>query len=142
MKLSDVIHTVVGEYKIDLSERNADGGIEKICLVCNTWNGINPYMDRMIEQMCVDYTSDNHILFLIVLLPEKVGQAIEELTKISKQSSNKIGKKPLLIAYNGEQHSLKEWSEITGISINTLKKRYYTYGKRGDELFFEWEGRD
>ena len=28
-----------------------------------------------------------------------------------------------LIEYNGEEHTLKEWSEISGINYSTLKRR-------------------
>ena len=46
MKVSDLIETVNGEYRLDLSERNAEGGKEQICYVCNTWNGVKPYIER------------------------------------------------------------------------------------------------
>lgn len=34
----------------------------------------------------------------------------------------------------GETHSLKEWSEILGISYNTLKKRIIDHGENGEYL--------
>lgn len=40
------------------------------------------------------------------------------------------------ILHNGELHTFKEWSEITGIHDKTLRSRY-NKGDRGDVLFRE-----
>ena len=40
----------------------------------------------------------------------------------------------IFVSYNGETHSITEWSEITGINRSTLNNRYYR-GDRGERLF-------
>ena len=39
----------------------------------------------------------------------------------------------LLLTINGETHTIKEWSEISGISQKNIRNRYYQ-GKSGTEL--------
>ena len=40
----------------------------------------------------------------------------------------------IMIEWNGEYHSLSDWSDITGLNKSTLKNRYWR-GDRGDRLF-------
>ena len=42
-------------------------------------------------------------------------------------------RKPVLITINGETHTTREWSEISGIPQNNIRDRYYQ-GKSGTEL--------
>lgn len=42
----------------------------------------------------------------------------------------------IIITWNGETHSLSEWSSIIGINKSTLRNRYWR-GDRGDKLFEE-----
>lgn len=42
----------------------------------------------------------------------------------------------IIITWNGETHSLSEWSSIIGINKSTLSNRYWR-GDRGDRLFEE-----
>lgn len=53
---------------------------------------------------------------------------------ISEQQHNK--RCNVVIAFNGESHTLKQWSEITGINYKTLHQRY-SKGKRDTKLFGE-----
>lgn len=40
----------------------------------------------------------------------------------------------VVVEYNGERHTISEWSKITGINRSTLNNRYYR-GDRGNKLF-------
>jgi hypothetical protein len=51
-----------------------------------------------------------------------------------KQDNNR--RNTIIITWNGETHSLSEWSNIIGINKNTLNSRYWR-GDRGDRLFEE-----
>lgn len=42
----------------------------------------------------------------------------------------------IIVTWNGETHSLSEWSSIIGINKSTLSNRYWR-GDRGDKLFEE-----
>lgn len=42
---------------------------------------------------------------------------------LKQQANNKRGN--VYVTVNGETHTLTEWSEITGISYNTITKRRY-----------------
>lgn len=50
-----------------------------------------------------------------------------------EQARNK--RNNVYITYNGETHTLPEWSEITKINKGTLYTRYYRDNKRGKDLF-------
>ena len=47
----------------------------------------------------------------------------------------------VFITYNGETHTITEWSKIIGINRSTLNNRYYR-GDRGEVLFRRTEKRE
>lgn len=51
--------------------------------------------------------------------------------KAKTQANNR--RNTIRVEINGESHTLREWSEITGINFGTLRQRYYR-GKRGKAL--------
>lgn len=53
--------------------------------------------------------------------------------KFMKPASKGRGSKKI-IEHNGERHTVKEWSEITGLSVDTIYNRI-NHGKKGDRLF-------
>jgi hypothetical protein len=57
------------------------------------------------------------------------GEALVSTERLTKTG---VTKEP--ITYNGETHTIKEWSEKSGIKLTTLRARYER-GLRGEELF-------
>ena len=49
----------------------------------------------------------------------------ERLNANRKLQLTEARKKSLIIEWNGEKHTLKEWSEILNIPVSTLKHRYH-----------------
>lgn len=49
------------------------------------------------------------------------------------QENNRRNTRYLL--YNGETHTLREWSEISGIKYTTLRSRYDRYGNNTNKIF-------
>lgn len=51
---------------------------------------------------------------------------------MKEQANNR--RNTIFVTWNGEKHSLSEWSDILGINKSTLANRYWR-GDRGDRLF-------
>lgn len=51
-----------------------------------------------------------------------------------RRRSKNDGKQPLQITIGSETHTFKEWGKITGIAFETIRTRYFKFGKRGYEL--------
>ena len=49
------------------------------------------------------------------------------------------GRSTRIIEYNGEKHTIAEWSEITGIPLETIYDRV-KHGKKGKQLFAPQRG--
>ena len=71
---------------------------------------------------------------------EVIGDRASQKHKRVKRNNKQIYKSNRNIEYNGEIHSIKEWSEIINIPYHTLEVRYYR-GDKGDRLFREVDKR-
>lgn len=68
---------------------------------------------------------------------EVVGKrASEKYNRNNYKSNKQIYKSHRNIEYNGQSHTIREWSDITGIPYHTLECRYYR-GDQGERLFRE-----
>ena len=95
--------------------------------VCDEWQQFAPFMEWALENGYRDDLTIDRIDYNGNYAPDNCRWATWEEQANNKRGVNKI-------SYNGQTHTITEWSRITGLPRSTINARFYR-GERGSQLF-------
>ena len=94
-------------------------GAKEIC-VCDEWDDFENFYDWSMNNGYSDKLTIDRIDSNGNYCPENCRWSTDK-EQANNRSTNRI------IEYNGESHTLEEWSRITGIASNTIRMRLDEY---------------
>lgn len=96
--------------------------------ICQEWQEFLPFYNWAINNGYKDNLTIDHINVNGDYEPSNC-----RWVTVKEQANNK--QNTVYITYNGETHTIPEWSRITKINKRTLYTRYYRDNKIGEDLF-------